>query len=266
MKSITSKDGTSIAFDKTGSGPAVILVGGALQYRAADAPTAQLAKLLAAQFTVFHYDRRGRGDSGDTAPYTKEREIEDLRALVTEAGGSAMVFAMSSGGALALDAVAQGVSITKLALYEPPFIVDNSRPPLPADYLAQLKKLIAADRRGDAVELFMTQPVGVPAEYVGPMRNEPFWPAFEAVAPTLVYEATFMGDTMSGQPAPLKRWASVAVPTLVIDGGASAPWVHRAAQALADVIVGAERRTLEGQSHDVAPEVLAPVLGKFFAS
>ena len=264
MEKVTSKDGTTIAFDRSGEGPPIILVGGALQYRSFDPRTAQLAKRLVAHFTVFHYDRRGRGDSGDTLPYAKEREVEDLGALIAEAGGSAFVFAMSSGGPLALDAAASGLAITKLALYEPAFIVDDNRPPVPKDYVAQLKELVSSGRRGDAVELFMTKAVGLPAEYIAPMRNDPTWSGMEAVAHTLVYDGTFIGDTMSGNPLPTERWASVTAPTLVIDGGASPAWMGNAAQALADVLPNARRRTLEGQTHDVAPEALAPVLEEFF--
>ena len=264
MKKIRSKDGTLIAFDPSGEGPALILVGGALQYRALDPRTAQIAALLAPNFTVFHYDRRGRGESGDTPPYGVEREIEDLDALIQEAGGSAFVFGNSSGGVLALDAVAHGLAITKLALYEPPFIVDSSRPPLPNDYLSQLKNLLAADRRGDAVALFMSTVAGVPVEYIAPMRAEPFWSTFEAIAPTLAYDGTIMDETMRGTPLSAQRWASVAIPTLVLDGGASPVYQRNAVQALVDLLPNAQRLTLAEQTHEVAPEVLTPVLEKFF--
>jgi pimeloyl-ACP methyl ester carboxylesterase len=266
MEKVQSKDGTPIAFDKLGQGPALILVGGALQYRAIDPRTAQLAERLAEQFTVFHYDRRGRGDSGNTLPFAKERELEDLDALLREAGGSAFVFAMSSGGALALDAAAQGFNITKLALYEPPFIVDDSRPPLPTDYVEHLTELSASGRSGDAVAFSMTQAAGVPPEFVEQMRTDPFWGAFEAVAHTLAYDGAFVADTMMGKPLPTMRWRSVSVPTLVLDGGASHEHMHTGAQALVELLPNSKRRTLEGQQHDVAPEVLAPVLAEFFTS
>src|SRR5437016_1477690 len=144
MDTVRSEDGTTIAFDRSGAGPALILVGGALQQRAIDPRTAHLAELLAPHFTVFHYDRRGRGDSGDTQPYAVEREVDDLAALIKEAGGSAFVFGMSSGAALALEAARRGLAISKLALYEPPFIVDDSRPPVPEDYVSQLDALVAS--------------------------------------------------------------------------------------------------------------------------
>jgi pimeloyl-ACP methyl ester carboxylesterase len=212
---------------------------------------------------VYHYDRRGRGDSGDTAPYAVEREIEDIDALIQEAGGSAFVFGMSSGAVLALHAAAAGLAITKLALYEPPFMVDDTRPPLPKDYRERLIQLLVEGRRGDAVELFMTEAVGVSAETVAGMRGAPFWPAFEAVAHTLSYDDAIMGDTMTGKPLPTGRWATVTIPTLVIDGGASPPWARNAVEVLVDMLPDAQRRTLVGQTHQVDPEVLAPVLEEF---
>ena len=264
MSTMHSADGTPIAFDRSGQGPAVILVGGALQHRAIDPRTAQLAGLLTEHVTVFHYDRRGRGDSGDTAPYAVEREVDDLDALIAEAGGSACVFGNSSGGNLALAAAARGLAIAKLALWEPNFLVDDSRPPLPQDYVARLTALVSAGRRGDAVEYFMTQAVGLPAELVAPMRHAPFWPAFEAVAHTLAYDGTVVGASMAGEPLPTERWAAVTVPTLVLDGGET-PWLSAGAAALADALPAARRRTLTGQPHDVAPAVLAPALVGFFA-
>jgi len=265
MKTIRSQDGTTIAFDRTGEGPPVILVGGAFQHRAIDSSVVQLAALLAPHFTVFRYDRRGRGDSSDTPPYAVEREVEDLQALVEEAGGSAFVFGGSSGAVLALDAAARGLPIGKLALYEPPFIVDDSRPPLPKDYVERLTELASTGRRGDAVEYFMTQAMGTPAEAVAGMRGAPFWPALEGVAHTLAYDGTVMGDTMSGNPEPLKQWASVGVPTLVMVGSESPPYQQHAVRALVEILPEAQLRTLEGQTHDAAPEILGPVLDEFFA-
>ncbi len=262
MKKVHSKDGTTIAFDQSGKGSPIILVGGAFQHRSIDPRTAQLAALLAPHFTVFHYDRRGRGDSSDTAPYAVEREVEDLGALIAEAGGSAFVYGMSSGAALALEAASRGLAITKLALYEPPFIVDDSRPRLPEDFATQLTELVSSGRRGDAVELFMTKAAEVPVEVVAQMRHAPIWPEVEAVAHTLIYDTTIMGDNNA---LPTERVASVTVPTLVIDGGESPMWMRNAAQAVADALPNAQRRTLRGQTHDVAPEALAPVLEEFFA-
>lgn len=265
MKTVISNDGTAIAFDRLGDGPAVILVGGAFQHRAIDPRTAELAGLLAERFTVVHYDRRGRGDSGDTQPYAVEREIEDLDALIREVGGPVYVFGMSSGAVLALAAAAHGLPIAKLALYEPPFIVDDSRSPVPADYSARLRELASTGRRGEAVEYFLAHAVGVPVEVINQMRHAPVWPAFEAVAHTLAYDAAVMGDTMSGKPLPTDRWSAVTAPTLALDGGASPGWARAAVVALTEALRNARRETLDGQTHEVAPEVLAPVLIRFFA-
>ncbi len=264
MKKVLSKDGTPIAFDRLGQGPAVILVDGALCYRASG-PMGPLAALLAPHFTVFTYDRRGRGDSGDTAPYSVEREVEDIEALIKEAGGSALVYGVSSGAALALEAANHGAAIRKLALYEAPFIVDDSRSPIPDDYLAQLNKLIASDRRADAVRFFMKL-VGVPAIFIVLMRFMPAWSKLKAIAHTLPYDITIVQDNQKGKPLPAKRWASVTVPTLVVDGGKSPPWMRLAMRALADVLPNPKRRTLDGQTHMVNPKVLAPALVEFFTA
>jgi pimeloyl-ACP methyl ester carboxylesterase len=256
MSTVSSSDGTAIAFDRSGEGPPVILVGSGPTDRSANVP---LAALLAPHFTVVNYDRRGRGDSGDTAPYAVDREFDDIAALVTEAGGSVYMFGTSGGGMVALEAAARGLGITKLAVWEPPYIVDDSRPPVPADYRQQLADLLAAGRRGDMVELFFTQATGMPAEYVAPMRQSPFWPAMEKVAHALVYDAMIAGDFS----LPAARLAAVTVPTLVIDGGTT-PWLSNTAQAVAAALPDVRRRTLTGQPHNVDPAVLAPALVEFF--
>ena len=261
MNEVTSRDGTRIAFDRTGVGPPLVLVGGALSDRSA---ARALTELLVPTFQVIAFDRRGRGDSADTPPYAVEREIEDLRALVEEAGGSAYVFGHSSGAVLALDATARGLPAERLALYEPPFVVDGSRPPLPAGYVEHLDRLTVEGRSGDAVEYFMTAGVGLPAEVAAGMREEPYWSALEALARTIAYDGRIMEDTMGGRPLPGDRWDSVAVPTLVMDGEDSPDWARTAVAALVDVLPNAERRTLPGQTHDAAPELLAPMLLAFF--
>ena len=263
MEEATSKDGTTIAFDRSGEGPPIVLVGGALSDRSA---AAELTAYLAPHLTVIAYDRRGRGDSGDTAPYAVDREVEDLDALIVAAGGRASVFGHSSGAVLALEA-ARGLPgrVTKLALYEPPFIVDDSRPPLPADYAQRLDALVSAGQRGDAVEYFLTTGPGTPAEVVAEMRQEPFWSSFESIAHTLAYDGTVMGNTVGGTPGPLRRWASVEVTTLLIEGGASPDWRRNAVRALADVLPDVRHRTLEGQDHGPDRKVLGPVLEAFFA-
>jgi pimeloyl-ACP methyl ester carboxylesterase len=256
VDTVVSQDGTAIAFDRAGDGPPVILVNAGPTDRTANAP---LAGLLAPHFTVLNYDRRGRGDSGDTAPYAVDREYEDLEAIIDEAGGSADVFGSSGGGILALEAAARGLAIAKLAVWEPPYILDGTRPPVPADYRQQLDELLAAGRRGDMVELFLTQAVGMPAEFVAPVRQSPFWPSMEAVAPALIYDAMIVGDFS----LPTARVAAIKVPTLVIDGGQT-PWLSATAQAVAAALPDAQRRTLEGQPHNVDATALAPALTGFF--
>ena len=264
MNKVLSKDGTTIAFDWSGKGPPVILVDGALCYRASG-PMGPLAALLAEKFTVFTYDRRGRGESGNTMPYAVEREVEDIEALIKEAGGSAYVYGISSGAALALEAANHGLPIKKLALYEAPFIVDDSRPPIAPDFVAQLNALISADRRGDAVKLFMKL-VGVPGIFIAIMRFMPAWKKLKGIAHTLPYDITIVQDNQRGTPLPDKRWVSVKAPTLVVDGGKSPAWMRNGMRALAAVLPNAKLRTLEGQTHMVKPKALAPVLMEFFTS
>jgi pimeloyl-ACP methyl ester carboxylesterase len=260
MQKATSKDGTVIAFDQSGEGSAVILVGGAFQYRGIDPKTAQLAGLLAQQFSVFHYDRRGRGDSSDTKPYAVEREVEDLEALIKLAGGSAYVFGNSSGASLALHGVARSIGITKLAMYEPPFHSGDDKARQAAKtYSRQLTALLAEGRNSDAVALAMTS-WGAPAEAVAGMRKSPVWPMFESVAPTLAYDDAVMGDGS----VPAKLLALVTLPTLVMAGGASPAYMREAAKTVANALLSGQHRTLEGQTHDIAPEVLAPVLVEYF--
>jgi pimeloyl-ACP methyl ester carboxylesterase len=263
MPKVTSKDGTQIAYEKQGAGPAVILVDGALCYRSFG-PMQHLAQLLAPHFTVTTYDRRGRGESSNSKPYAVEREVEDIDALIREAGGSVFLYGISSGACLALEAAIQlGDKIRKLALYEPPYNTEPGALQQWNDYRKQLGDLLAADRRGDAVALFM-QLVGTPADQIGGMRQAPVWPMFEAVAPTLAYDAAAIGENRS---APVERATHVTAPALVMDGGANLafmPFMHASATALAKAIPHAQQRTLEGQTHDVNLEVLAPVLVEFF--
>lgn len=261
MSKVVSKDGTGISFNIVGSGPAIILVAGATAFRAMNPFSSELANLLASHFTVIDYDRRGRGESGDMQPYAVEREIEDIEALIDEAGGSVYVFGISSGGALTLWAAGELGSdkIKKVAVYEPPFAVGDHQG-LPKDYVENLNRAVAENRRGDAVELFMTVGVGMPPEMVKPMRQEPWWGALESVAHTIAYDGTVMGDSS----VPAGRLAKVSVPTLVMAGGASPDWLPNAAQATAKALPHGEYRVLEGQTHDVDPKVLAPALDEFF--
>jgi pimeloyl-ACP methyl ester carboxylesterase len=258
LSTVTSKDGTTIAFDRIGAGPPLIIVVGAFNDRSTGAP---LAEVLADDFTVINYDRRGRGASGDTAPYAIEREVEDLDALIEEVGGEASVFGYSSGAALALKATAAGSTITRLALYDMPPVVDDGRPRESVDHAARLTELVAGDRRGDAVEYFQSKLVGIPEGVVAQLRHAPFRPALEAVAHTLVYDATIVVDRW--QPNDLE--ASITVPTLAIAAGAASPLLPAAAQALAAAVPDARALTLDGQTHDIDPMVLGPVLEEFIA-
>ena len=262
MHRTVSKDGTPIAFDRSGSGPALILVDGALCYRASG-PSGPLAALLAQHFTVFTYDRRGRGDSGNTSPYAVEREVEDIDALIKEAGGNAFVYGVSSGAVLALEAARRGLAITRLALYEAPFIVDDTRPPIPADFLARLNEAIASGRRTDAVKAFMKL-VGVPAVFVALMRFLPAWPKLTAVAHTLPYDITLVQDYERGTPLPAGQWAVATMPALVMDGGKSPAWMRNAMRALAGVLPNATYRTLPGQTHMLSAKAVTPPLVEFF--
>lgn len=264
MQKAHSRDGTPIAYETSGAGPAVILVDGAFGSRAFG-PNSDLAPLLAEHFTVYRYDRRGRGDSGDTRPYAVEREIEDLEAVIKEAGGSAYVFGISSGAALALEAAAHGLPIDRLALYEAPFVVDDSRPAIPDDYLTRLNDLVAQERRGPAIKLFMKEAVNVPSFFVGLMPLMPAWGKLKRVAHTVPYDAMVLGDTGRGEPLPAGRWSGATMPTLVAVGGKSPAWMRNGMKALADNLPDTRHRVLEGQTHIVKAKALAPVLTEFFS-
>jgi len=261
-RTVLSKDGTTIAFDREGKGPPLILVDGALCYRASG-PARPLAKLLTSQFTVITYDRRGRGESTDTTPYAIAREVEDLEALIREAGGWAYVYGISSGAALAMEAATRVSGIRKLVLYEAPFIVDDTHSPLPSDFMTQLKASIAANQPGDAVKLFLRR-VGVPAFGVAIMRLMPVWKKLTAVGHTLPYDITLIQDLSHCKPLPQEKWASASMPVLVADGGKSPQWMRNAMHAWSEVLPNAKHRTLPGQTHMLKPEVIAPVLKEFF--
>jgi pimeloyl-ACP methyl ester carboxylesterase len=258
MEQVTSADGTTIVFDRLGSGPPVILVCGGSVDRMS---LAGLAELLAADFTVLNLDRRGRGDSGDTPPYDEEREIEDIGAVADAAGGSAFLFGSSSGAALAMDAAARLDSITKVALWEPPFLPEGAPRP-PADTAQTFHDLVDAGRRDDAAEFFMRDVVRMPPEFVEGAKQSPFWAPTVALAHTLEYDATIMGDYS----IPTDRAAAVKVPALVLAGGADFPWMPETAQTIADAMVDGRMQRLEGQGHNVDMSVLAPVLTEFFGA
>lgn len=266
MQVVTSKDGTKIAYDKLGKGPALIVVGGALSARSG---ASELAGLLATDFTVYSYDRRGRGESGDTKPFSKseapKREIEDMEALVDQAGGSAYVYGKSSGACLALEAASSlGDKIKKLVLYEAPYSGEKGAAEEWKGFTSKIDKLLAADQRAEAVTQFLKF-VGAPDKAVEGMKASPGWPAMVAMAPTLAYDNAVVGESRS---VPVGRAAKVKAKTWVMDGGASLetmPFMRPTADKIAKAIPHARRHTVEGQGHDVDPKVLAPILVKLFS-
>jgi pimeloyl-ACP methyl ester carboxylesterase len=264
MSTVRSADRTPIAYTRAGHGPPLILVDGALCSRSFG-PMPRLAEQLTAHFTVYTYDRRGRGDSGDTTPYAPDREVEDIEALVALAGGSAYLHGTSSCAALALEAAKHICSIAKLAVYEPPFIVDDTRAPMPDDWLPRLKQLVADNRPGDAVKMFMRF-VGTPGIVTAVMPFTPVWGKLKAAAPTLPYDLTIMHEHQRGIPLTAQEWAAVKVPTLVAAGGKSPAWMTNGTRALAGALPDATYRTLPGQNHMVKAQAIAPVLTEFFTA
>lgn len=277
MNKIYSQDGTPIAYDKAGDGPLLILISGALGVRQHPAATDLMAQLQPS-FTVINYDRRGRGDSGDTGPYAVAREVQDIEALIDEAGEPAYLYGMSSGGVLALECTnSLQQKVKKVAIYEPPFIIDDSRPPVPDDLGTQLDQAIEAGHPGEAVEIFMTEALRMPQEVVAQMKSPQaedgdedagkpaMWQEMENVAHTLPYDVHLMSGTQSGKPLPPHRWADVNAPVMVIVGGKSDEFFHSGAKALAAILPDAHVRVLEGQDHAVAPTALAPLLHDFLS-
>jgi pimeloyl-ACP methyl ester carboxylesterase len=266
MTCVISKDGTSIAYQRAGAGPAVILVGGGLDD---GSENEALVPELARHFTVVNYARRGRGDSGDTHPYAMEREIEDIDGLISEAGGSAHLFGASSGGALALEAAAAGLAIDRIAVYEVPYMDNDAAAQQWSAYVDRLTAALADGQRGHAIELFMRL-AGSSDDDIAGARASSFWPGLEALAPTLAYDAACLGD---GRP-PVTRLASITQPTLVATGGIPDPhmgglqpgFFDSAADMIAAALPNAERRIIEGQTHVADPAVLAGVLERFFAA
>jgi len=259
---VTSADGTQIAVETTGDGPPVILVGGAFNDRST---VAGLAAALAPHFTAVTYDRRGRGGSGDSPSYAAEREIEDLAAVIGQAGGTASVFGHSSGAVLTLEAASRDLPIGKVAACEPTYVIDGTRPRPGDDLASRLRTLIDRGDRGEAVALFQTEVVGLPAEIIDGMRGIPMWDWFIALAHTLPYDVTLCGP---GMRLPADRLAAIQVPVLAIGGGASPPWLPAAASAVADAVPDGRYVTLDGQDHGVLqqPAALVPLLTGFFGT
>jgi pimeloyl-ACP methyl ester carboxylesterase len=259
---VRSSDEVPIAFERSGGGPPLIIVDGAIAYREVG-PSGKLARELSHRFTVYRYDRRGRGQSGDGSNYSIQREIDDIEALIEHAGEPASLLGLSSGAVLALDAANRGLALTKVVAYEPPFIVDDSRTPAPTDYREQLERMLDANRPGDAVKLFMGF-VGLPRFLIATMPLFPAWKKLKAAAPTLVYDATIMEGTQAGRPLPTHRWAA-ELPVLAADGAKSPPWLHRASDAVAALLPNATRRSIDGANHMAQADRVAPVVASFLA-
>lgn len=261
MPTIISHDGTRIVYDRLGENTPLVLIDGATGHRAFTG-FGELAQLLSSDFSVIWYDRRGRGESTDVAPYAPRREIEDLEAIINDLGGSAFVYGISSGAALALEAARnlQG-KITRLVVYEPPFVVDTSRPTVSENYLQNLQKLSAQGRREDIILSFMTEGVGLPAEYAASMKQSPQWQVLLSIAHTLIYDATIIDEAMQGG---LKKFMDITTPTLVLAGDLSALWMQNAAKTISTIIPHARLEMLPDQTHRVDSTVLAPILRSFF--
>ncbi|HZX07615.1 alpha/beta hydrolase [Kribbella sp.] len=260
MSTVTSADGTTIGYDAYGAGRPLILIDGATAHRAVNPVNAEVGQLLSDEFRTYAYDRRGRGASTDTAPYAIQREIEDLSALIEDAGQPAILFGWSSGALLALDAAAAGLPVSQVVLFEPPVVVDDVRPPLPSDYVEQLDAFVAAGRRDQAVELFMTAAVGMPAEAVAGMKQSPFWAPVEEIAHTIAYDGRIIGTTMSGKPLPSDRWADIKVPVLVLYGDKTWPALSAGAQAVAAHLPSASVKAVPGENHSTEASTLAAAL------
>jgi len=257
MEKVTSADGTAIAYDRLGDGPAVVLVCGGSVDRMSNAP---LAALLAQDHTVYNYDRRGRGDSGDANEYSVEREIEDLAAVIEAAGGSAYVYGSSSGAALALRAAAAGLPIEKLVAFEPPYVVDDSRKQIPRSWVSDLQAL----EPNDAIRYFFTKGIGLPGIFVTMMKLMPAWKHLKAMAPTLPYDARVVGANVAGRPLDAAQWAGIESPVLTVYGGKSPAWMKTSVRAVADAVPGADCHEVPGQTHLIKTAAIAPVLTGFF--
>ena len=253
MEQVRSADGTNIAVDRTGHGPALVLILGAFCDRSTSKP---LAELLTSSYTVFEYDRRGRGDSGDTLPYSTAREIEDLEAVVAATGSSPFVYGHSSGGALALEAAAHGIDFRKIAVYEPPYSGDDAPGP---EFAAGLDELAASGRQDEAAERFLTL-VGAPPEAIGYMKTDPDWPRMARLTHTLSRDLG-LGN---GGSVPVERLSRVRAETLAMAGGASYEWARAGTRTIAKAVPHAKALVVEGQQHAPAHEVLAPILLDFF--
>lgn len=264
---VTSKDGTTIAYTSTGTGPALIIVTGATQFRAFDSSLAVLAGLLQDAFTVITYDRRGRGESSDTLPFSPRREIDDIAALIAgPAGGRASLLGYSSGAVVALEAAVAGLPVDKVIMYEPPFAIAGSGfPPPPSDYVETLNRMVAAGDKDGPPTYFM-QNVGMPPEAINGAKQSPMWPIMQSIGPTIAYDGQFMFDAYYTEGRFPARWQQATMPVLVVNGDASFPFMPSAADAVAAALPNASRAVLAGQDHGPKPDVFAPVIREFLVT
>lgn len=264
MVFVTSKDGTQIGYSVAGYGPPIVLVDGAMCWREMG-PATPLANELKDKFTVYTYDRRGRGESGDTKPYSTQREIEDLEAVINAAGGSVAIYAISSGVALALEAANQLKGITSMVLYEAPIFTDTTRKPVPADYVQRMDQLVATGDNAGAVKHFMQNGIAVPWFALLMMDLFGMFKKMAPVGPTLPYDTAFVAPFWTYKPIPANRWPNVTVPVLTMGGSKSDTWMQNAQKAIADALPNAKHKTLAGQNHMVAATAIAPVIKEFLA-
>ena len=265
MVFVTSRDGTQIGYSTAGSGPAIVLVDGALCWREMG-PATPLANELKDRFTVYTYDRRGRGESGDTKPYSTQREVEDLAAVIEAAGGSVAIYAISSGVILALEAANTIPGITGMVLYEAPIFTDSSRKPVPSDYVARMDQLVASGDNAGAVRHFMQNGIAVPWYALLMMQLFGMFKKMAPVGPTLPYDTAFVAPLWTYKALPSNRWPNVTVPVLTIGGSKSDPWMQNAQKAIAANLPNARHKTLEGQNHMVAATAIAPMIKEFLAA
>lgn len=265
MPFVASKDGTQIGYSVVGSGPAIVLVDGAMCWREMG-PATPLAHELKDSFAVYTYDRRGRGESGDTKPYSTQREVEDLQAVIEAAGGSVKLYAISSGVALALETANSTPGITGMVLYEAPIFTDNTRKPVPADYVQRMDRLVADGDNAGAVKHFMQNGIGVPWYALLMMQLFGMFKKMAPVGPTLPYDTAFVTPFWTYRPLPPNRWPNVTIPVLSIGGSKSDTWMQNAQKAIAANLPNARHRTLVGQNHMVAATAIAPIIKEFLAA
>ena len=259
VRLVISQDGTRIAYETWGQGPALITVGGTTCDRVLMRSTAQA---FGEYFATINYDRRGRGESGDTSPYAVDREIEDIAALIEEAGGSACLYGHSSGAALVLHAVAAGLPVERFVLHDPPYAPDEPSQDAARAFARDIRDLLNQDKGAEAIEMTF-RGTGMPEDMIAEMRTSPRWPALIALAPTLAYDSAVMGDIDRGGSIPEDLAARATRPGLVLVGGQSQEFMMEVSRRLAALLPAGDHRVIEGQDHVVSPDILAPIVAEF---